>query len=131
MNFIKTMAVFISAGIAVVNGGGVWRRPLSEMSEATDHHPQGKRIYQENFKIGTANCSGSKIAVEFNIPRSERMTIKMYTPAGREMASLVNKHLDAGSYRYFWDTHTLAQGCYAIKLLAGANTCSKLVQIVH
>jgi uncharacterized protein YfaS (alpha-2-macroglobulin family) len=83
------------------------------------------------MKISPLSRTGSVVAVEFSLPHSDQVAIKMYDPTGREISSLVNKTLNAGSYRYFWDTHTNAPGCYAVRLQAGAKTSMKPVRIVH
>jgi hypothetical protein len=109
-------------------GNGVWRRPLSEMTGIIDQKPRRETMQQAHFKISP---TGSTLTVEFTIPHPDRVTVTMYDLAGKEISSLVNRHLDAGSYRYFRDTRALPRGCYAVRLRAGATDCVKLVRIMH
>jgi hypothetical protein len=115
--------------------GGIFRRLLSEMIGRVDAHPH-REIIQEiiqkvPLKTGSLSRFGSTIAIEFTIPHSDHVAVTMYDLAGKEMSSLVKKYLTAGSYRYLWDTHAFARGCYAVRLQAGEHTCMKIVQIVH
>jgi hypothetical protein len=118
----------IFAGIL---GSGVWRRPLSEMVGVLDQKTHKGIINQAYFKISPLICTGSIVTIEFIIPHSDQVIIKMQDMAGKEISSIVNQRLNAGSYRYFWDTHSFARGCYAVRLQAGETTCIKTIQIVQ
>ena len=126
------MSLSVSDGgilFAGTAGSGLWRIPLSELSATT--HRKREIINQAHFKMDPTIPNGSLVAVEFTIPYSARVVVKTYDLAGKDISSLVNQDLNAGSYRYSWDTHGFARGCYAIRLQAGATTCMKLVQIVR
>jgi ligand-binding sensor domain-containing protein len=110
---------------------GVWRRPLSEMLEIANPCPRRGIKTQAHFRIVPLSRSGSKVSVEFSIPHSEYVAVTVYDMPGKKIASLVNRQHDAGSYKYSWDTHAFARGCYALRLQAGANNCMKLIQIVN
>jgi hypothetical protein len=58
--------------------------------------------------------------IEFAIPKSEFVTLKVYNILGEEVATLVSEKLAAGSYKYDWDASSLASGVYLYKLQAGA-----------
>jgi photosystem II stability/assembly factor-like uncharacterized protein len=111
--------------------GGVYRRSLSEMVNVIGQKPRGEAIRQTGLKLNATRSNGSVVAVEFTISHSDQVTIKMFDLGGREMSTFVDKFLSAGSYRYSLDAHSLARGCYAVRLNAGISTCMKLVQIVH
>jgi ligand-binding sensor domain-containing protein len=125
---ITSLAISDGILFAKAYGGGVWRRPLSEMTGIIDQKPRRETMQQAHFKISP---TGSTLTVEFTIPHPDRVTVTMYDLAGKEISSLVNRHLDAGSYRYFRDTRALPRGCYAVRLRAGATDCVKLVRIMH
>ena len=128
---IWSLAVSENTLFAGTSRYGLWRRPLSEMAGSTNVHPRQEIINQAHFKISVLNRGGSALSVEFNIPHPDRVTVKMYDLAGREIASLVNQRHNAGLYRYFWDTHSLARGCFMLKMQAGATTFTKLVRIMN
>ena len=57
--------------------------------------------------------------IEFTIPKSEFVTLKIYNLLGQEVATLVSENLKAGSYKYQWDVSNLASGVYIYKIQAG------------
>ena len=81
--------------------------------------------------IGTLGRTGSAVAVEFTLHHSDPVTVSLYDMAGKEIASHVKQHLDAGSYKYSRDTYAFSQGCYAIRLQAGATGRTKIIRIMH
>jgi len=57
--------------------------------------------------------------IEFSIPRSEFVSLKIYSLLGQDVATLVSAKMNAGSYNYSWDAGTLSSGVYMYKLNAG------------
>jgi hypothetical protein len=110
---------------------GVWLRPVSEILSSADAYRRREILSHPPFKISPSCRDASIVAVEFTVPHSDRVAIALYDPAGREVVSLINKPLDAGAYRYFWDTHRLAQGCYAVRLQVGSTAWGKTIRIVR
>jgi hypothetical protein len=54
--------------------------------------------------------------IEFAIPNSEFVTLKVYNILGEEVATLVSERLAAGSYKYQWDANSLASGVYFYRI---------------
>ena len=57
--------------------------------------------------------------INFAIPNSEFVTLKVFNILGSEVATLVNENLSAGSYRFNFDAQGLASGIYLYELNAG------------
>jgi len=57
--------------------------------------------------------------IEFSIPKSEFVALKVYNILGEEVATLVSERLTAGSYKYDWDARDLASGVYLCRVQAG------------
>jgi hypothetical protein len=57
--------------------------------------------------------------IEFSIPKSEFVILKVYNIVGEEVATLVSEELSAGSYRNDWDAGNLASGVYLYRIQAG------------
>lgn len=57
--------------------------------------------------------------IEFALPNSELVTLKIFNILGEEVSLLVSKKLPAGSYRYHWKADNLATGVYYYQLKAG------------
>ncbi|UCF64585.1 MAG: T9SS type A sorting domain-containing protein [bacterium] len=58
-------------------------------------------------------------AIEFSIPKSELVTLKIYNTLGEEVSTLVSDRLSVGSYQYEWNASGLASGVYLYRLQAG------------
>src|SRR5207249_3043080 len=58
--------------------------------------------------------------ISFNLPSGEFVTLKIYDALGREVATIVNEHRDAGSYQETFDAARLASGLYTYRLRAGS-----------
>jgi hypothetical protein len=57
--------------------------------------------------------------INFTIPNSNFVTLKVYNILGSEVATLVNDNLSAGLYRFNFDAQNLASGVYLYELNAG------------
>ena len=58
-------------------------------------------------------------AIPFTIHRSLFTTLKIYDLLGREVTTLVNEHLNPGSYEVAWDASEFPSGTYFYRLQAG------------
>ena len=57
--------------------------------------------------------------IEFDLPKTSDLTLKVFNILGEEVATLVSDRLSAGSYTYEWDASNLASGIYLYRLQAG------------
>ncbi|MBK9096650.1 MAG: DUF4397 domain-containing protein [bacterium] len=58
--------------------------------------------------------------INFTIPNSEFVTLKVFNILGSEVATLVNENLTAGAYRFSFEAQNLASGVYLYELTAGS-----------
>jgi hypothetical protein len=117
--------------VFVGNGGGVWRRPRSEMSGMTRSKRQEDFPYHHEFSPHVHYSANRQAIISFSLPHADRVMVKIFNLAGHETACLVNTHLDPGLYSYLWDTRTAAPGCYIARMQAGSAVNFKTVQVVH
>ncbi|MBZ0199053.1 MAG: T9SS type A sorting domain-containing protein [Ignavibacteriaceae bacterium] len=73
--------------------------------------------------------------IKYTIPKmvnSQRsmVNLKVYDLLGREITTLVNKELAAGSYEVEFNTNNLASGIYIYTLQYGSFTSSKKMQLI-
>ena len=61
-------------------------------------------------------------SIEYTLPSSEFVTVKVHDILGNEVATLVNKQKQAGTYRINFDSNNLASGIYIYKIQAGSFT---------
>ena len=57
--------------------------------------------------------------IEFELPKSSEVTLKVFNIIGEEVATLVSDRLSTGSYSYEWDASNSASGVYLYRLQAG------------
>ena len=57
--------------------------------------------------------------INFTLPNNEFVTLKVYNVLGSEVATLVNRELTAGSYKFDFNASNLASGIYLYELKAG------------
>ncbi|MCW9096775.1 MAG: DUF4397 domain-containing protein [Ignavibacteriaceae bacterium] len=75
----------------------------------------GNYLLEQNYP----NPFNPSTTINFSIPYSEFVTLKVYNILGSEVASLVNENLAAGAYRFNFDAANLASGIYLYELNAG------------
>lgn len=71
----------------------------------------------ENYFLANAypNPFNPTTTIEFSIPKSEFVTLKIYTALGREVATLVSEKLTPGNYEYQWNASGFSSGIYFYK----------------
>jgi hypothetical protein len=69
--------------------------------------------------------------IKFQIPSTNIVTLKIYDVSGREMITLVNIELKAGSYEATFDATRLASGVYFYRLKAGGFTETKKLLLLR
>jgi hypothetical protein len=75
---------------------------------------QSFRLYQ-NYP----NPFNPVTTIEFQIPNTDLVSIKIYDILGREITTLLDKTLPAGWHQVRWDTGTVPSGVYFYRLTAG------------
>jgi hypothetical protein len=57
--------------------------------------------------------------IMFQIPKSNFVTLKIFNILGKEVATLVNEKLNAGSYIVDWNASVYPSGVYFYRIQAG------------
>jgi hypothetical protein len=78
------------------------------LSEVTPKSYELKQNYPNPFNPTTT--------IEFTLPQTGYMTLKIFNILGEEVATLVSEKLAAGSYKYNWNATGLAGGIYLYRL---------------
>jgi len=69
--------------------------------------------------------------ISFSLPKSEFVTLKVYNILGKEVATLINKKLDAGNYNELFEAPSdLTSGVYFYKLTAGSFSDTKKLTLI-
>ncbi len=84
-----------------------------------------------SLKQNFPNPFNPTTTIEFSIPKTEFVTLKIYNLLGQEVATLVSERSTAGTYKYDWDASGFASGIYPYRLKteAGFMQVRKLVVI--
>ncbi len=75
----------------------------------------------ENFKLSQnyPNPFNPSTVINYSIPKSGLVTLKVYDILGKEVASLVNEFKSAGSYDFKFNASNLSSGVYFYRLESG------------
>lgn len=87
--------------------------PLSPTAVQAADRPEGFRLQQNS-----PNPFNPSTRIAFSVPDSRSVTLKVFDLQGREVATLMNERLKAGSYAVTFDAPSLASGVYLYELRA-------------
>jgi hypothetical protein len=90
-------------------------------SESSHLNKKNQKMVLKNFKLNQnyPNPFNPSTTIEFDLPKTSKVTLKLFNILGEEVATLVSDKLSAGSYSYEWDASHLASGEYLYRLQAG------------
>jgi hypothetical protein len=71
------------------------------------------------------NPFNPRTKIQFSIPKTEYVTLKIYNLLGEEVATLVSEKLASGNHEYNWGAGKFASGVYLYKLQAGKTIETK------
>jgi hypothetical protein len=81
-------------------------------------------ILEQNYP----NPFNPSTTIEFTLPKSDFVTLKVYNLLGEEITTLVSEKLSAGMHQFEWDARELARGLHLYRIEAGEFVqCKKLV----
>jgi outer membrane protein assembly factor BamB len=78
-----------------------------------------------NLEQNYPNPFNSTTNIRYAIPQSGRITVKVYDLMGREVATLVDRYQEAGSYDVIFQVDDMASGIYFYQLQAGDFIATK------
>lgn len=84
---------------------------IDEMAQAVVSNYRLKQNHPNPFNPTTT--------IEFSIPQSNFVTLKIYNMLGEEVSTLVSEKLAVGNYKYDWPASGLASGVYLYRIQAG------------
>jgi len=109
---------------AAVEGAGIWRRPLSEITSSVK--PKGRNISKAvSLDNSFPNPCGVGTTINFSIPNSSRPKLTVHDVLGKEVALLLDEELEQGSYSIYFETINLPDGVYFYILQVGETVLTK------
>jgi len=98
--------------------GGVWRRPLSEMTASVEP-VRGEVPRELAVSQNYPNPFNPSTVIEFTLPRSGYATLTVHSVLGKMVARLVDGEQAAGTFKATWDASGMPSGVYFYRLTAG------------
>jgi hypothetical protein len=83
-------------------------------------------VLQQNYP----NPFNPSTKIEFTIPATSLVTMKVFNILGQEVATLVNETLNVGTHRVRFDATNLASGVYIYKITAGNFVSTKKMMLL-
>jgi hypothetical protein len=77
------------------------------------------------------NPFNPETAISFTLPRTQKVTLKIYDILGREVATVVDEEKVAATHRVVFNARQLPSGLYLYKLTAGAFSETKKMVLVR
>ena len=96
---------------------------LNQLTVIEDDH--GSRNCQLHLDQNYPNPFNSLTKIQFAIPKSSFVTIKIYNLLGKECETLISKRLTCGEYTIDWNANDFASGIYFYRMVAGEFTQTK------
>jgi len=112
----------------VGTNSGVWRRPLSELitsiKQTSSDLPDNSTLHQ-NYP----NPFNPSTTIRFVVNEKGFTSLKVYDILGREIATLVEQQLSAGTYEVTFNASSLSSGVYIYRLQSGQKSMGKRMVI--
>lgn len=105
------------------NLGGAWRIPIPGTTsvEIVDSEIPDKYLLMQNYP----NPFNPSTNIEFMIPQTGHVELKIYDVLGKEVSTLNNEVMSPGTYKVSWNASGLSSGIYFSRLVFEANQLVK------
>lgn len=121
---IYSLAVSGSNLFAGTNARGVWKLSLDGLTAI--HEPTTEKVPQTFYLFQNyPNPFNPSTVINYQIPKSGLITLKVYDVLGREVAILVNGEKPAGNYEVEFNGSRLSSGIYFYRIQAGDYVSAK------
>jgi hypothetical protein len=128
---IRTLAISGTNLFAGIGGGGVWRRPLTEMitTRVNDNHNQTptRFVLEQNYP----NPFNPATTISFSVPSKSFVSLKVFDALGREVATIISEEMSAGNYSRQWIALNMPSGIYFYRLQAGSFAETKKLSLIR
>ncbi|MCF6270122.1 MAG: T9SS type A sorting domain-containing protein [Melioribacteraceae bacterium] len=121
VTFVKLDPNNTSRLFAGTGGGGLWSTDLS-----TDVEDENRQL-PTHFELhqNYPNPFNPNTTIEYSIPESGFVTLKVYDILGKEVVKLVNKEQTSGNYEVEFNGYGLSSGLYFYRVHSGTFTNMK------
>jgi len=127
--FVAKLVVSDTYLFAGTYGGGLWRRPLSEM--ITDVESEQQMPTQFALEQNYPNPFNPSTKIKYQIPNTNFVMLKAFDVLGREVRTLVNEEMKAGSYEVTFDAENLSSGVYLYRFTTKDFVATKKLLVLR
>lgn len=122
-------SVFIPS-LSISGSYGLWLL-FFLLSGGSDVH-MTEVMHPDNYHLlqNYPNPFNPQTTIEFNVPRSSHVTLKVYDLKGREVATLVDESKPAGNFEVNFQAQGLASGIYLYQIKMGNHVEQKRMMII-
>ncbi len=99
---------------------------ITDISRVDGNYLPTSYILNQNYP----NPFNPSTVISFALPKSENVTLKIYNILGSEVATVLNKTLNAGNHKIEFDASNLSSGTYFYKIKAGSFTQVKKMNLI-
>jgi hypothetical protein len=98
--------------------GGVWRRPVSEMTTSIEKFT-GNLLLDFNLSQNYPNPFNPTTNIYYRLPSSSMVCLSLYSLTGQELIRLVDGFQETGDYTVQWNAKNYPAGIYLYRISAG------------
>ncbi len=110
---------------------GLMKIPTNQITfTLIENESENKLISQYTLNQNYPNPFNPSTTISFSLPNKEFVTLKIYDALGKEITTLVNEELNAGSYKNDWNAGNLTSGVYFYRLQAGKFSQTRKLMLV-
>ena len=102
-----------------VGGKGLVLRTDDGVNWIEEKHITSKIPHRFELSQNYPNPFNPSTTIEFTLPKSEFVELRVYNILGKEVSTLVSKKLNQGNHTYTFDGKNLASGIYYYQLVSG------------
>jgi hypothetical protein len=101
------------------SNGNTWLLKFADIITNVQDQSAGSLVHLINLQQNYPNPFNPTTTIEFNLPKTSNVLLKIFNILGEEVSTLVSNRLSAGSHTYEWDASNLSGGVYIYRLEAG------------
>jgi hypothetical protein len=119
LNDIKSLGVSGTYLFAGTERRGVWKIPLSQVTSVRNNStalPSGFNLAQ-NYP----NPFNPSTEIQFSIPNTSFVSLKVFNVLGEEIATLVDENKPPGTHWVTWDANGYSSGVYFYRLMSAGK----------
>ncbi len=115
-----------------VNGDGYWEDPADWAWIEGDAPESGNADLPNDFCFESVypNPFNAMTSIQFQVETPGNLKVKVYSVEGREVATLLNRSMNAGSHEITWHGADLASGIYFVSLERGSQRITQKIVLL-